>query len=131
MINQYGRLTKLSSEFVEAISKHSPILKFVETSNWSSLGNYFEDRKEGNIGWDQRKDLIGPVPFVFLGHFRSSKVSNDMVLSNSLILVIVSLKVGNKSINLAKETNLYNEFFSFWHSEIIQAFRNYHKRSNL
>ena len=55
VINQYGRLTKLSSEFVEAISKHSPILKFVETSNWSSLGNYFEDRKEGNIGWDQQR----------------------------------------------------------------------------
>ena len=54
VINQYGRLTKLSSEFVEAISKHSPILKFVETSNWSSLGNYFEDRKEGNIVRDQR-----------------------------------------------------------------------------
>ena len=69
MINQYGRLTKLSSEFVEAISKHSPILKFVETSNWSSLGNYFEDRKEGNIGWDER---VGPVPFAFQKHFRTT-----------------------------------------------------------
>ena len=45
LLHQYGRLTTLTNEYLECITKHSPIVPFVQRETWSELENYYGNKR--------------------------------------------------------------------------------------
>ena len=96
LIHQYGRLTTLTNEYMECITKHSPIIPFVQRETWSELENYFRNKKQEAKSTSQQSKQLDMIRLKELYDFYSEKYraeANFVFILSMVFIILTMLKM--------------------------------------
>ena len=93
LLHQYGRLTTLTNEYLECITKHSPIIPFVQRETWGELENYYRNKRVDAKATTHKSTHLDMIRLKELYDFYSEKyrAEANFIFILSMVFIILTM----------------------------------------